>query len=94
MMDTAHIFSSLQLGELGDNELYENDGKVSWFKGKCDSCRNFILDISHALRFPNRDGGWKGCYCSFKCLHNDPPHKVHKEENTITCTKQQTLFSR
>ena len=66
-----------------DPEPYQNDGNITWFHGKCDSCGKFIMDISHALRFPNHHGGWKGCYCSFECMKKDPPHKVTKEENIL-----------
>lgn len=68
---------------IDDPEPYENDGNITWFHGKCDSCGKFIMDISHALRFPNHCGGWKGCYCSFECMKKDPPHKVTKEENIL-----------
>ena len=73
----------LELDEDDNNEVYENKGEVTWFSGKCDSCRNFIPDLSHAIRFPNRDGGWKGCYCSFDCMEKDPPHMVSKEETIL-----------
>jgi len=74
-----------------ESEVYENNGEISWFQGRCDSCRKFILDVSHALRFPNHNGGWKGCYCSFDCLHNDPPHKVTKEENILLGIMKETI---
>tara|TARA_R110001592_G_scaffold18816_6_gene77660 strand:- start:5013 stop:6191 length:1179 start_codon:yes stop_codon:yes gene_type:complete len=73
----------LESEETEDNGAYDYKGEITWFQGRCDSCRKFILDISHALRFPNNHGGWKGCYCSFECLKADPPHKVTKEENIL-----------
>ena len=73
----------LESEENVDAEPYTYSGEISWFTGRCDSCRKYIMDISHALRFPNHHGGWKGCYCSFECLKADPPHKVTKEENIL-----------
>ena len=38
------------------------------FDGRCEQCLYQIRDRSHALRIPVEEGGWMGCYCSFKCL--------------------------
>ena len=73
----------LESEDTEEENPYTYEGEITWFQGRCDSCRKFILDISHALRFPNHHGGWKGCYCSFECLKADPPHKVCKEENIL-----------
>jgi hypothetical protein len=73
----------LDLDEDDNNDIYENEGEVTWFKGKCDGCGDFIPDLSHALRFPHRNGGWVGCYCSFDCMVNHPPDQICKEENIL-----------
>lgn len=73
----------LESEETENSDPYTYSGEITWFTGRCDSCRKYIMDISHALRFPNHHGGWKGCYCSFECLKDDPPHKVTKEENIL-----------
>lgn len=46
------------------NEIMED---AFWFNYKCDTCKKEIKKKYFAVRFPlNR--GWRGCYCSFKCL--------------------------
>ena len=60
----------LTFNENDDEDVYDGEG-LTWFHGKCDKCKSFIRDLSHALRFPKRDGGWHGCYCCFECLIND-----------------------
>ena len=73
----------LESTETEDTENYSYTGEITWFKGRCETCMRYILDISHALRFPNHHGGWKGCYCSFECMKAEPPHKVTKEEDIL-----------
>lgn len=55
---------------------------IDWFAGKCDSCDKYIRDRSHSLRFPHLNGGWKGCYCSVKCLNDLPPYQLSTDDNT------------
>ena len=43
----------------------------NWFIGKCQICLKKIRDLSHSIRFPEENGGWSGCYCSFDCLKED-----------------------
>tara|TARA_R110002110_G_scaffold260451_3_gene476213 strand:- start:211 stop:1389 length:1179 start_codon:yes stop_codon:yes gene_type:complete len=81
----------LDLDEDENNEVYQNNGEISWFRGKCDSCRNYIPDLSHGLRFPHKDGGWSGCYCSFDCMTSDPPFPVCKEENILLGIMKTTI---
>jgi hypothetical protein len=61
----------------------ENDGEImnDWFSGKCDHCNRRIVDVSHAVRYPHKDGGWKGCYCCFYCVSQLPPYQTNKEDN-------------
>ena len=60
----------------------ENQGELmsDWFTGKCDVCNRIIEDMSHAVRYPVKGGGWRGCYCSFKCISDDPPYQMNKED--------------
>lgn len=58
--------------EENDEDSYDPQMGMTWFKGRCDACEKFIMDPSHALRFPNVEGGWMGCYCCFDCLKDDP----------------------
>ena len=43
----------------------------SWFTGYCQTCKLNIRDKSHCVRFPDKDGGWLGCYCSLSCMKNN-----------------------
>ena len=54
-----------------------------WFTGRCQICDDFIMDSSHALRFPNEGGGWEGGYCSFECLTENGDRTLTKEENLL-----------
>jgi hypothetical protein len=44
-----------------------------WFSSVCDGCFKKIRDVSHCLRYPVKDGGWIGCFCSMTCLVQNPP---------------------
>jgi len=41
---------------------------LEWFTGNCDECLNKIAAKHHAVRRPMMQGGWWGCYCSWKCV--------------------------
>jgi len=64
-----------------DAEENEGEIKTEWFTGECDNCKREIQDISHAVRYPAREGGWKGCYCCFRCVFESPPYQMKKEDN-------------
>lgn len=44
------------------------DSGLEWFDGACDVCGRKILNKSHAIRYPFKDGGWAGVYCGWDCL--------------------------
>lgn len=44
---------------------------TDWFQGACQVCHLRIRRFAHAIRMPLDHGGWKGCYCSEKCLRRD-----------------------
>lgn len=44
---------------------------TDWFKEACQICHLRIRRFAHAIRMPLDHGGWKGCYCSEKCLRRD-----------------------
>lgn len=64
------------------NGFVENDivdyKTNNWFTGNCDTCVRKIRNMSHAVRFPEEDGGWKGCYCSAECMKKN----IVQEEKT------------
>jgi len=72
-------------------EIYDSSEGLTWFKGKCEVCEKKILDISHALRQPHRNGGWKGCYCSFKCIIKEPEFDIEEEEHLVLNLTKSTL---
>lgn len=41
---------------------------ADWYSGKCDNCTFNIVDRKSAVRQPLLNGGWKGCFCSVKCI--------------------------
>jgi len=63
-----------------DEELCftRNYDLVDWFGGKCDLCHKRIEWKHVAVRMPQQNGGWKGCYCSWDHVRQDlrtPPNK-------------------
>ena len=50
-----------------------------WFEGNCDTCQLRIKNESHAIRFPLKQGGWSGCFCSFNCMIENPPDPMDLE---------------
>jgi hypothetical protein len=39
-----------------------------WFTNSCEFCYLGIRKVCHAVRRPLENGGWVGCYCSWKCV--------------------------
>lgn len=50
------------------HDPFEDYRPLDWFKGNCDVCKKRIKWYHHAVRMPIEDGGWYGCYCSWKCV--------------------------
>ena len=50
---------------------HEEFSDEEWFNGSCDVCDKLIRDKSFALRYPEENGGWRGCYCCLICLRKD-----------------------
>lgn len=44
------------------------DPSPDWFTGYCLECNNMIRCRSHALRLPMPGGGWRHCFCKFRCV--------------------------
>jgi hypothetical protein len=57
-----------------DEDVVDEDPNLEWFAGYCLQCRLTILHKWYALRLPIPTGGWKGTYCSFKCLREASPN--------------------
>lgn len=53
----------------GDPDIPDEDQEdIDWFTGVCEECHLKIRVRVHAVRMPLIHGGWKGCYCSWKCV--------------------------
>ena len=52
-----------------------------WYTGQCDTCNKYIANISHSVRYPHENGGWKGCFCSFECIIQKPPYQMKTRDN-------------
>lgn len=52
-----------------------------WFTGTCDQCKGSIQRAEYALRIPLKEGGWKGCLCSKKCLSEIM--KIKEDSNNL-----------
>lgn len=58
--------------------LDENSQNIEWFDGSCEFCHKKIAKKIYALRRPMTFGGWKGTFCSFKCLRDSVPlNNIH-----------------
>ena len=55
--------------EYGIDEREENS--TSWFAGACWTCDSRIPRACYALRRPVDTGGWRGTYCTVRCLETD-----------------------
>jgi len=76
----CRMFLCTEFEEVNEDLLNEeSDVEVQWFYGYCDNCNKSISQKHFALRLPLLHGGWKGCYCSFRCLEGDV-----EDENTAT----------
>jgi len=60
----ARMFTDLSLESDHDNDLPVDD----WFVGHCLQCSARIRSYHHAVREPWITGGWRGCYCDWKCV--------------------------
>ena len=79
------------LEDYEDDGIYDSNEGMTWFTGECEVCEKKILDASHALRFPNEDGAWKGCFCCFKCLKEDPPYEMTPRSEVLINLMRMTL---
>jgi hypothetical protein len=53
-----------------EDEEYEEERASDWYTGMCDGCDRSIAKRWYAVRFPLSGGGWKGCYCSTRCMRS------------------------
>lgn len=80
-LDPTHIcakYGGCRMFLCSEFEDFEDDEEFipDWFFGKCQICEKSITERTHSLRMPLSHGGWKGCYCSFRCLSDDIPDEI------------------
>lgn len=64
---------------------------IEWFTGACEACHNKIAKKIYALRRPLTFGGWKGTFCSFKCLRSVVPMNDVLNHGLINHIEEQLL---
>jgi hypothetical protein len=70
-----------------DEEIdYDDYNPTSWFSennngGNCDGCNFKIKDASYAIRYPVKNGGFIGCFCSTQCIEKKPPRDFDDDAN-------------
>lgn len=69
----------------------EEEGET-WFNGTCNACEVKIRNKSYAVRFPLKQGGWIGCFCSFNCMDTAPPVDRGEEEEILIAQTKETLL--
>lgn len=62
----ARMFIDMSLEYDEEFELPVED----WFTGKCFQCSDKIRAYHHAVREPRVRGGWRGCFCTWKCVRD------------------------
>lgn len=64
----------------------ENEHRDDWFTGVCgyDKCNRRIEERHQAKRIPLLDGGWEGCYCSWRHANRD----IGTKNNELPPTKE------
>jgi len=73
-----------------EEEESDLDDSTAWFTKSCDNCLIHIPNLCYAIRFPVTDGGWIGCYCSFKCMISSPPRTIfHDVEIALDRVQEQ-----
>lgn len=54
--------------DIENQDVPDLSDEVDWFTDSCQECGNRIAKKWYALRLPLTTGGWRGCYCSWKCV--------------------------
>lgn len=80
----ANFDSDADAEIISDIEFEGRYEDVEWFFGKCDFCGKLIRARHYAVRMPMPGGGWRGCYCSIKCLKDSASNSCDGGENSQT----------
>ena len=63
-----------------DTSYNETVNPFGWFNNVCEECGISIDKMRYALRFPVKDGGWVGCFCSFSCIKKSNIRPINKDD--------------
>ena len=63
-----------------DTSYNEAVNPFGWFNNICEECGIGIEKMRYALRFPVKDGGWTGCFCSFTCMKKSNIRPIEKDD--------------
>lgn len=63
-----------------DTSYSEAVNPFEWFNGVCEECGVSIEKMRYALRFPVKNGGWIGCFCSFPCMKKSNIRPINKDD--------------
>jgi hypothetical protein len=63
-----------------DTSYGESINPFGWFNNICEECGIGIEKLRYALRFPVKDGGWTGCFCSFACMKKSNIRPIDKDD--------------
>lgn len=77
-----------------DDDIYDEDyfeNTQDWFTGSCEYCLNTIEHRHYACRFPPKNGGWLGCYCSWDCVRYDTKSTKYVELELMDIFENQLL---
>ena len=81
--DTSYL--SLDLNSKVENQQ-------AWFTGVCEECGIGIETFRYTVRFPVKDGGWIGCFCSFDCMKKSNIRPYDKEAEIRIKEIKETLY--
>lgn len=76
--------------DLGLNSKVKNP--QDWFNGTCEECGIGIEKFRYSVRFPVKDGGWIGCFCSFDCMKKSNIRPYDKEAEIRVKEIKETLY--
>jgi hypothetical protein len=75
-----------------DDTSYTNEiNPQTWFHGSCEECGVGIEKFRYAIRFPVKDGGWIGCFCSFECMKKSNIRPMTKEVEYLIKEIKETI---
>jgi len=88
MLTCVEFENEDEFGMITEDDPYDF---IEWFTGNCEYCHKKIAKKIYSLRRPLTFGGWKGTFCSFKCLRDVVPFNDVLNHFIINQIEQQLL---